>query len=117
MTFGPITTTLGDYIEVSPGKYVLSTIEFGDPVNYFQLSPGKHNSKTGLTTAAVTRVTEKDVSDATDQLAESVRRKCSVQLVMQVPYGYTASEVDFLATNISTFLTAETISLMLQGAS
>lgn len=111
MSFHPISVSTKTWNQVSSGKYMDSAVTFGSPANYIQISGGKLNSKTGLTTATVSRVQQKDVTVG----GTTTRQTCSVQCVIQIPSGFTTTEVDALALTISDFLTVATLERLLQG--
>lgn len=114
MPFGNITAQTITYEPRQPGTYTRSSVTFGSPGNEFRLR-GATLRKDGVVSASVTRVMEKDVVLNGD----TVRKNCSVSLNIQLPKeGYfTPTEIDSLAADISEFLTATTISRMLQGES
>lgn len=111
MSFHPISVSTKTWNEVSPGRYMDSLVTFGSPSNYIQISGGKRNSKTGLTTASVSRVFQKDITVG----GVTTRKSCSVQLVMQTPDGFTTAEIDSMALTISDFLATATLERILQG--
>lgn len=112
MSFHPITVSGKTWHEAGPGRYMDSTVTFGSPLNYIQISGGKRSVKSGITTVAVSRVLQKDIPLPT---GSSQRKSASVQLVIQVPDGFTTSELDGMADTISSFLTVPTLERLLQG--
>lgn len=113
MPFGTITVNTKSYDPRSPGIYSLSTVAFGDPQNEFRIR-GASSSKDELLRGSVTRILEKDVVVGSD----TARKQCAVTLTIAVPYkGYTGSDVDALASDISEFLTPGVITRLLQGES
>lgn len=111
MSFHPLTIASETFNEVGPGRYMLSTVTFGNPKDYIQIKGGTFNKKSGLTTASVSRITQKDVTVG----SEVFRRQASVQLVIQVSDGFTTAEVDAMVESISTFISEQTGEQMLQG--
>jgi hypothetical protein len=111
MSFHPISVSTKTWNEVAPGKYMDSTVTFGDPANYIQISGGKRNSKTGITTASTSRVMQKDVTVG----ADTVRRTLSVQCVVQVQDGFTTTEVDSTLLTLSDLFTVAFLERLLQG--
>lgn len=111
MSFHPITVSTKTWNEVGPGKYMDSAVTFGGAPNYILISGGKRNSKTGVTTAAVSRIMAKDITVG----AVTTRSSASVQLVVQVPEGFTTSEVDAMILTISDLVTTAFAERLLQG--
>lgn len=113
MPFGTITVNTKTFESRTPGSYSLSTVVFGQPNNEFRIR-GASQSKDGVLRSTVTRLLEKDVVVGSD----TVRRQCVVTLsVSSPPTDFTGSEIDGLASDISEFLTASTISRLMQGES
>lgn len=117
MSFSSLAIGSDTFNPAGPGRYSLSTVTFGDPQNQVVLSGGALNKKTGLTTASFTRQVEKDIQDATDQLAEAVRRKLTVQLVVQTPYGFTPAEIAAVISGLGSLAQGAVLDQVLQGAS
>jgi len=111
MSFHPISVSTKTWNEVAPGRYMDSTVTFGTPQNYIQISGGKLNSKTGITTAAVSRIMQKDVTVG----AVTTRQTCSVQTVIQIPSGFTTAEIDSMFLSLSDLLTVAFAERLLQG--
>lgn len=111
MAFSFLTFNTNRYNPVGPGRYSLESVTFSDPQDYVQISGGKYNAKTGLTTAAFSHIREKDVTVGSD----SERRRCTVQHVIQIPYGFTATEVDESLAAMSEFVTLNVLDRVLQG--
>lgn len=111
MAFGSITANTKTYELRSPSVYVLNTLAFGDPTNEFRLRGGS-KSKDNTLNAGVIRYLQKDVTVA----GATVRKSCTVSLSITMPEsGITASEIDACISDISEFLTASTLSRLLQG--
>jgi len=113
MPFGTITSGANSFEPRSPGIYSLSTVVFTDPKNEFRIRGASASGKTRTT--SVQRFVEKDITVAgvTTRLGNSVNLQVSIPEMSTL----TATEVDALATDIATFLTAATISRLLQGES
>lgn len=114
MPFGSITVNTKTYEPRQPGFYSLSTAVFGDPLNEFRVRGASSSSKDGILRSSVTRVFEKDVTVGSD----TMRKQCVVTISIASPTaGFTGAEIDGLASDISEFLTASTISRLMQGES
>lgn len=114
MPYGNITVNAKTFIPSGgAGRYVRDTVTFGAPMDYLRVSGGSRNSKTQVTSAAVTRVLEKDVTVGSDV----TRRQCTLSLVASVPQGFDSSEIDAMALEISEFLTPAVITRWLLGES
>lgn len=111
MSFHPISVSTKTWNEVSPGRYMDSAVTFGSPLNYIQLSGGKLNPKTGLTTASVSRIQQKMVSVGTT----TEKQTCSVQSIIQIPSGFTTAEVDAMILTLSDLYTVSFLERLLQG--
>jgi hypothetical protein len=93
---------------------MLSTVSFGSPANYFTVKGGSLSKDRKLVTAAITRIFEKDVT--VDGV--TVRKSASVQLIISAPdSGFTSTEIDVLASDISEFLTGANLDRILAGES
>lgn len=113
MPFGDIVVNTKTYQPRQPGYYSESTINFGDPINEFRLS-GATRDKNGLLRSSVTRLLEKDI----DVNGSEVRKQLIVTLSISSPASdFTGTEIDGLAADISEFLTASTVSRLMQGES
>lgn len=88
-----------------------STVTFGGASNYIQISGGKRNSKTGITSASISRIMQKDITVG----SVTERRSLSCQLVIQAADGFTTTEVDALVLTISDFVTTANLERILQG--
>jgi hypothetical protein len=116
MSFHPITTTVGasrTWNETGPGQYSESTVLYGSPRSYLKITRGKPNAKTGLTTASMSRVLEKDtlVNGVTKKQLMTVTVSVSVPLHVD----FTTAVVDEAAGIISEFFTASTLDRILKG--
>lgn len=113
MPFGPITAQTKTYEPRQPGVYSLSTVVFGQPLNEYRIR-GASLSKDNLLRSSVSRVLEKDsvVNGVT------TRKSAIITLNITAPTSdFTGSELDSLAEDISVFLTASTVSRLMQGES
>lgn len=111
MSFHPISVSTKTWNEVGPGRYMDSAVTYGSPANYIQISGGARNSKTSVTTAAISRVMQRDVTVGT----VTTRNQASVQLVIQVGPGFTSADVDAMCSTISDFLTSAVLDRVLLG--
>lgn len=113
MPFGSITVNSKTFDPRQLGTYSLSTVTFGQPANEFRIR-GAIVGKDKLLRASTTRLLEKDV----DVSGETVRKQCVVTLSIATPVSdFTGTEIDTLVSDISEFITASTISRILQGES
>lgn len=113
MTFNPISVNSKTYGLRAPGSYVLSTAVFSDPLNEFRIRAGS-KTKAGEYTFGVTRYLQKDVTEG----SAVVRKNATVTISVSLPAtGFSVADVDGLASDLSEFLTTETISRLLQGES
>lgn len=109
MPFGTITSQSLTYQPRAEGMYVLSTLSFSDPSNHFLM---RGASKTDPLRASVSRVLQKDIVVG----GETKRISCTVTLSVVTPSsGFTPAEIDSAATDLSTFITTDTISRLLTG--
>lgn len=114
MPFAPITVNTKTFNQSGDGRYMLSTVTFGQPANYFTVKGGSLNKDRSAFTAAVTRTLEKDVTEN----GVTRRKSCSVQLIITSPNtGFTSTEIDGLASDIDQFLTSSTLDRVLNGES
>jgi len=112
MPFGDISVNSKTFNPRQPGTYVKSTVTFGDPTDEFRLRGGSSPSKDGLIRLSVSRVFEKDVTVA----SVTSRKGAIATLSIAIPNsGFTASEMDVLASDISEFVSATTLTRLLQG--
>ena len=114
MPFGTITAQTVTYEPRTPGLYSKSGLAFTDPANEFRIRGGSAG-KGGNTSATVTRVQQKDITVGSG----SERRSATVSLQIQAPTagGFSAADLDSMASDIAEFLTSATISRLLQGES
>lgn len=113
MPFGTITSQTKNYEPRSPGVYSESTVSFGSPSNEYRIS-GASVGRDKLLRANIVRVLEKDytVGGVTE------RRRLTVALSITSPSAaFTSAEIDSLAEDISVFLTASTVTRLMQGES
>lgn len=115
MPFGTIVSGSNNFEPRSPGVYSLSTVAFGDPSNEFRLRGSSGVNKSGNQSASITRYVQKDVTVGGD----TVRKNAFVTLNITMPSGtsLTATEIDNLIADISTFATSATITRLLMGES
>lgn len=114
MPFGPISANAKTFNQSGDGRYMLSTVTFGQPANYFVVKGGSPNKDRSVITAAVSRVLEKDVTVN----GVTSRRQAIVQTVITVPLaGYTSTEVDGLLSDNDVFLTPAILDRVMNGES
>lgn len=114
MPFSPITVNTKTFNASGDGRYMLSTVTFGSPQNYFTVKGGSLTKDRKSVVATITRVLQKDVT------VNSVtsRLSASVQLIISVPdTGFTSTEVDGMASDISEFITAAILDRIMSGES
>lgn len=110
MPFGSITSGTTTFEPRDLGTYTKSTLSFGDPDDSF-LIRGATKTADPLR-ASVSRVFQKDVTVG----GQTVRKTCTVTLsVVCPPSDFTPTEIDNLAGDISTFITASTVTRLLMG--
>lgn len=112
MPFGTITAQTKSFEPRKPGYYVESTVTFGAPTNEFRLRSTGSADANGILRSSITRVLEKDITVG----ATTSRKAIVVTLNVASPVsGFTAAEADSLATDISEFVTAATVTRLLSG--
>lgn len=112
MSFGTITIGTKSFNNVGAGIYSRSTLAYGDPSDMIKISPGSR-SKSGVTSATVSRHIEKDVTVS----GVVSRRKMSVIVQIVAPGGFSSTEVDAALDELDTFVTATNINDILLGRS
>jgi hypothetical protein len=114
MSFNTINGSIAGqtFAERSRGIYAKSDLTFADPANEFRIT-GASLKKDGSRAGAVTRILQKDVTYEVG----TKREQCVVTLNVSVPNtgSVSATEVDSLIADISEFLSADTVSRLLQG--
>jgi len=112
MPFGTITSQTKTYVPRSTGIYSESTTTFASPQDEFRMRAGTVRKDKSIA-AGITRVLQKDITVS----GLTTRQQAIVSLSITVPSNssFTATEVDSLALDISTFVTPETVSRLLQG--
>jgi hypothetical protein len=114
MPFSPISVNSKTFIQSGQGRYMLDSVAFGDPADYFQIKGGSINRSRSLVTAAVSRILEKDVT--VDSITS--RRQLSVQTIISSPVaGFTSSEIDILLSDSDLFITEAILNRLLNGES
>jgi len=112
MPFGTITAQTQTYDPRSPGIYTRTSVGLGQPDNSFVIRPA--SSKADPLRASVSRVIQKDVVVG----GSTVRKTATVTVSCVVPSAdFTSTEVDSLVADISEFITATSITRILQGES
>lgn len=111
MPFGTITSNAVTFTPRSTGVYVDSTVTFGNPTNEYRVRPATKPNADGKLRAAVSRITEKNVTVN----GISKRDALATTISFVVPAnGFTAAEIDAHATDLANFLTVDTITRILQ---
>lgn len=115
MPFSPITVGANSWVQSGPlGRYALSTSNFGDPLNYFQVSgcsPVK--KKPGTVAGGVTSVFEKDITVS----GITKRVRSTVQVIITVDTGITSTDVDGQLQSISDWATTAILNRIMNGES
>lgn len=112
MPYGTITAQTLAYEARSEGRYVRSTVGFGNPDNSFVVRGA--TPKADPLRASVSRVLQKDVILG----GNTVRKSATVTLSIVTPSAdFTASEIDSLVADISEFITPSIASRLLMGES
>lgn len=112
MPFGTIASQTLSYNPRNNGRYVLSTLGFGDPANEFIIRPCLAPSRDGKLRASIGRLVEKDITVG----GVTTRMPLAAVLAFTTPRsGFTATEMDSLATDLSNFVTADTITRVFAG--
>lgn len=113
MPYGDITVNTRTFNPRTLGTYALSTVAFGEPSNELRIRGATRSANKRLS-ATVNRYVQKDVTLA----GTTKRENASVSINIQVPEsGFTAAEIDAMASDLSEFLTTATITRLLQGES
>lgn len=110
MPFGSITAQTKVYEPRSPGIYSLAGLSFEQPGDEFRL---KGATKGEIRSCSVTRVVQKDVTLG----SELKRLGMTVSLQIQIPSNssFTSAMADSAVADISEFITALSVSRLLQG--
>ncbi len=111
MPFGTITSQTVNFAPRADGRYTKSTLSFGDPDDSFVV---RGASKSDPLRPSVSRVLQKDVTVG----GVVVRKTATVTVSIVTPSsGFTAAEIDSLATDLSNFLTVDTVTRLTMGES
>lgn len=112
MPYGTISSQSLDYTPRNTGVYSLSTTDFSSPQNEYRMRGGVIRKDKSIG-AGVTRVLQKDlvVGETTKRLQAVV----SLSITVPSTGGFSPSELDGLALDLSNFVTADTVSRLLQG--
>lgn len=112
MPFGTITAQTLTYAPRSDGRYTRSSTTFGQPDNSFVVRGNTTSGEVGR--ASVSRVLQKDVIVG----GATVRKSATVTVSIVTPNSdFTPAEIDSLLTDISEFVTTDTVSRLLMGES
>lgn len=112
MPYGVIVLQTLNYEPRLPGTYALSTLNFGDPTNEVRVN-GAKKGKDGNYRGSVTRVLHKVTGTGADEVLHSM----VMSLSLSADTEFTATEMDSAATDISEFLTTDTITRLMAGES
>lgn len=113
MPFSPITAQNMQYIQSGEGRYMLSSVTFGAPLNFFRVSGGTFNPKTGAVNAAISRVFEKNVTVA----GATSRKACTIQLLLQATRDFSSADIDYVIADMNEFITPAVLDRILNGES
>lgn len=114
MPFGNIIAQGVTYEPRSVGKYTRSTVAFGQPDDSFIIRGANALSGADVLRSSASRILQKDITEA----GLIVRRTMTFTGSIVVPVvGFTAEDIDRLATDIAEFFTVNTITRMLMGDS
>lgn len=114
MPFSPISVNTKTFNQAGDGRYMLSTVSFGQPQNYFSVKGGSRTRDGRAFSAAVSRILEKDVTVN----GVTQRLSASVQLVIISPTtGFTSSELDGMISDIDLFITSGVLDRVMSGES
>lgn len=116
MPFGTLTLQTVNYEPRKPGLYSKVGVTFADPQDNLQVR-GAVPSKSGLLTAQVVRLKQKDVIDPVT--GKTRRTNATVTTIIQTAAdsGFTPAELDSMASDNAEFITAITVSRMMQSES
>lgn len=114
MPFSPIVVNTKTFNQAGDGRYLLSTVSFGSPLEYLQIKGGSLTKDRQNIVWTVSKVLQKDVT--VNGVTE--RRQSSLQLICTSPVtGFTTAEFDAGASDISEFLTTSTLNRLFAGES
>lgn len=112
MSFHPIVLGTNTWNQSGPpGRYILSTSTFGSVENSFRITGGRTNKKSGVTTAAVTRYLESDITIG----GLTVRQPGVITLGFQVPKGFPVQALDDMTGQLSDLVTLAFLNRLLDG--
>lgn len=109
MPYGTISSQSVDYAPRNSGTYTKSTLAFGQPDNSFVIRPAQ--PKADPLRASVSRILQKDVVVGSN----TVRKTATATISIVVTPDFTATEVDSLVTDLSNFITVDTVTRMFMG--
>lgn len=115
MALGNIVIGSTTFVDTGRGRYIDSTQSVGGLRNELKISPGTLAAKAVPPTvnASVSRLQEKTVVVNT----VSTTKRANITLTISIEPGFSATDVDTLASDLSTFITVPNLNLILNGAS
>nr|WEU70968.1 MAG: hypothetical protein 2 [Hangzhou steitz-like virus 7] len=102
MAFGQLTIGSKTYNSIGTGLYLLSTKQFGQPVDTIKLVPGRKDSRQ-TTQCGIVSTEEMDLT-GTDGVVR--RERCTVSVNFSIPNGFTIAIPDSRLADISTLADA-----------
>lgn len=112
MSFHPLVIDSRTYNQTGSGVYTNSTVSFGGLADSFKIAPGRE-AKGGQVNASISRHVEKNVTIN----GVPTKRRVSAVLQIQSDVGFTATEIDALIADISTFVVPANLDRILLGES
>lgn len=114
MSLGPITIGTVTFIEANQGRYIDQASVVGGLRNEIKISGGSLAKKAvpPVINASVTRLQEKTVTVN----AVALTKRATVTINFAIEPGFTTADTDVLVSDLSTFITAANLNLILNGA-
>lgn len=103
MAFGSLTIDTDVYNSVGPGRYMLSTVGFGQPANMVRLSPGKKANSKAPTTSSITKYVESDI----EVDGVTTRRSLSITVQVNMTEGFTTAQAVTHLNQLATLVAQE----------
>lgn len=114
MPFGNITAQTIVYEPRNPGIYSKTGVTYEQPLNEFRVR-GAAQTTAKVRVSNVSRVMQKDVT--VGSTTERRQMTISLNITTPAPGGFTPAELDSAVADISEFITAATVSRLMQGES
>lgn len=109
MSYTPIVTTTSTFVERSRGVYIRDSVQFGQPSNSLRIRP---NTQVKNPSLSIVRSKQVDVPSG----AATLRIGANVSVTISVPAaGFPIADLDVMLTEIAEFITAASLSRLLQG--